>query len=125
MRRVEAPAELAGNCHGIDAIWFWCHIFGVPTVVSGDFEWNDAKAASNLAKHGVSFDEAATALVDPAAVFLDDGEHPDRVIAIGMFAAAPRPLRRPRRAWTSRAHHQRPLRHCTGRVPLQRRTMKP
>jgi uncharacterized protein len=74
--------------NGIDTIWLRCHVSSVPTVVSGDFEWDDAKAASNLAKHGVSFDEAATALVDPAAVFLDDGEHPDRVIAIGMSAAA-------------------------------------
>ncbi len=24
------------------------------------FEWDDAKAGANLAKHGVSFDEAAT-----------------------------------------------------------------
>jgi uncharacterized DUF497 family protein len=35
---------------------------GVSTVVSGDYEWNEAKAKTNLAKHGVSFDEAAVAL---------------------------------------------------------------
>ncbi len=28
------------------------------TVVFGDFEWDDRKAASNLKKHGVSFEEA-------------------------------------------------------------------
>jgi uncharacterized DUF497 family protein len=33
----------------------------VATIVDGDFEWDDDKAASNLAKHGVSFPEAATA----------------------------------------------------------------
>lgn len=32
------------------------------TVVDGDFEWDDDKAASNLDKHGVSFPEAATVL---------------------------------------------------------------
>jgi uncharacterized DUF497 family protein len=29
------------------------------------FEWDPAKAASNRSKHGVSFDEAATAFGDP------------------------------------------------------------
>jgi uncharacterized DUF497 family protein len=27
-----------------------------------EFEWNDSKAASNEEKHGVTFEEAATAL---------------------------------------------------------------
>jgi uncharacterized DUF497 family protein len=34
------------------------------TVVDGDFEWDDAKAESNLEKHGVSFPEAATVFAD-------------------------------------------------------------
>ena len=38
----------------------------VPTVVEGDFEWDSAKADSNLAKHGVSFAEAATVFADPS-----------------------------------------------------------
>jgi uncharacterized DUF497 family protein len=29
------------------------------------YEWDPIKAADNLAKHGVSFEEAATALRDP------------------------------------------------------------
>jgi hypothetical protein len=58
------------------------------TVVEGDFEWDAAKAASNVAKHGVSFEEAATALVDPDATFLQDQLDPDRLIAIGMSANA-------------------------------------
>ena len=29
-----------------------------------EFEWDPAKAASNLRKHGVSFDDAATVLAD-------------------------------------------------------------
>ncbi len=32
------------------------------TVVSGDFEWDEAKALANLVKHAVTFDEAAVAL---------------------------------------------------------------
>jgi uncharacterized protein len=31
------------------------------------FEWDDEKAPSNLAKHGVSFDEAETVFADPLA----------------------------------------------------------
>lgn len=30
-----------------------------------EFEWDDQKAASNEAKHGVSFDEAASVFADP------------------------------------------------------------
>ena len=37
-----------------------------------EIEWDVAKAASNLAKHGVSFEEAATALLDPNALAQED-----------------------------------------------------
>lgn len=37
-----------------------------------EIEWDVAKAASNLAKHGVSFEEAATALLDPGALAQED-----------------------------------------------------
>jgi len=53
------------------------------TVVDGDFEWDDAKAASNLEKHGVSFPEAATVFADPYAVYLDDGTGTSRMVVIG------------------------------------------
>ena len=53
------------------------------TVVDGDFEWDAAKAAANLAKHGVSFPEAATVSADPLAVYLDDGSAVGRMIVIG------------------------------------------
>jgi uncharacterized protein len=39
------------------------------------FEWDSAKAAANLAKHGVSFREAATVLRDPLA---ETGPDPDQ-----------------------------------------------
>jgi uncharacterized protein len=53
------------------------------TVVDGNFEWDDAKAESNLEKHGVSFPEAATVFADPYAVYLDDGSGTDRMVVIG------------------------------------------
>ena len=33
------------------------------TVTFGDFEWDAEKAAANVAKHGVTFEEATTVLV--------------------------------------------------------------
>jgi len=45
----------------------------VTIVVRGEFEWDADKAASNLAKHFVSFEEAATVFADPNVLFLDDG----------------------------------------------------
>jgi len=39
------------------------------------FEWNPTKAAANLKRHGVSFDEAATTFQDPLARLHDDPGH--------------------------------------------------
>lgn len=55
----------------------------MPTVVEGDFEWDSTKAESNLAKHGVSFPEAATVFADPMAVYFDDGSGTDNMVVIG------------------------------------------
>jgi hypothetical protein len=51
------------------------------------FEWDPAKAARNLAKHGVSFDEASTVFGDPLAGTILDPQHSDeepRFITIGL-----------------------------------------
>lgn len=39
------------------------------------FEWDEAKAEANFAKHGVSFLEARSAFVDPLARIFDDPQH--------------------------------------------------
>jgi len=39
------------------------------------FEWNGRKAALNIRKHGVSFDEASTVFDDPLAAIFDDEAH--------------------------------------------------
>ena len=39
------------------------------------FEWNPRKAALNLAKHKVSFEEAVTAFSDPLGQIIDDPRH--------------------------------------------------
>ena len=52
-----------------------------------EFEWNPAKAAANLKKHGVSFGEAATVFGDTSSVTAPDPDHSteeDRYIMVGM-----------------------------------------
>ena len=44
---------------------------------SMDFEWDAAKAETNLVKHGVSFKEAATVFGDPFAMTYTDPDHSD------------------------------------------------
>lgn len=51
------------------------------------FEWDDAKAAQNLADHGVSFDAATLVFNDPFALeWLDDREDygEDRYVILGI-----------------------------------------
>jgi hypothetical protein len=39
------------------------------------FEWDDEKAKSNLQKHGIRFEEAASVFDDPMSKTIDDGQH--------------------------------------------------
>jgi len=51
-----------------------------------EFEWDDAKAATNLAKHGVDFMDAMSVLLDPLAMTRFDDEHSDdeeRWVSVG------------------------------------------
>ena len=53
------------------------------------FEWDDAKAAANLRKHRVSFDEAAEVFLDPYALDDRNAEHSydeERFFVIGYSA---------------------------------------
>lgn len=50
------------------------------------FEWDQKKATSNRRKHGVAFDEAATAFGDPLSITIPDPGHSqdeDRFVLIG------------------------------------------
>jgi uncharacterized DUF497 family protein len=40
-----------------------------------NFEWDKAKARSNLRKHGVSFEEAATVFADELSLSVPDPDH--------------------------------------------------
>ena len=51
------------------------------------FEWDRAKAAENLVKHGVSFEEAATVFRDPLSATGLDPDHSfdeERLITFGV-----------------------------------------
>ena len=39
------------------------------------FEWNESKAEGNIAKHGVSFEEAKTVFDDPLYIDFYDPDH--------------------------------------------------
>ena len=54
------------------------------TVTFGDFEWDADKAASNAAKHGVTFEEAVTVFLDLDYLLVPDALEPERFVAIGM-----------------------------------------
>jgi uncharacterized DUF497 family protein len=48
------------------------------------FTWDPRKAAANLRKHGVSFEEAATVFADPLALAVEDAVGPGRALLIGL-----------------------------------------
>lgn len=53
-------------------------------------EWDPAKAIANLRKHGVSFEDAATALADELAVTGADPDHSkdeSRFVTVGASSA--------------------------------------
>lgn len=52
-----------------------------------EFEWDPKKAAANLQKHGVTFQEAATVFGDPLAITFEDPDHSkdeDRNMTFGL-----------------------------------------
>src|SRR5262245_22187973 len=56
-----------------------------------EFDWDPAKARANLAKHGVSFEEAMTVFADPFALSRLDEDHgagEERWITLGRAAAS-------------------------------------
>lgn len=54
------------------------------------FDWDPAKAAANLRKHGISFEEARTVFLDEHALILADPDHSteeDRFLLLGLSSA--------------------------------------
>lgn len=58
--------------------------------MSYEFEWDPAKAGANLAKHGVSFEEAVTVFGDPLSLSMPDPSHSEeeeRFLVLGASTA--------------------------------------
>lgn len=54
------------------------------------FEWDERKAAANVKKHGVSFEEARSVFYDERAKLIDDPDHSedeDRFVLLGLSSA--------------------------------------
>jgi uncharacterized DUF497 family protein len=54
------------------------------------FEWDERKSATNLKKHGVSFEEARTIFSDERARLIDDPDHSDeedRFVLLGLSSS--------------------------------------
>ncbi len=64
------------------------------------FEWDPAKAADNVARHGVSFEEAATVFVRRRAI-----------CHLRYLDKRPSSRDRPHRAWRYNQDHQYPTRN--------------
>ena len=54
-------------------------------ILTQRFEWDEIKAASNLRKHGVSFEEAASVFSDALAYTFADPDHSDRELRMLTF----------------------------------------
>ncbi|MCL1939912.1 MAG: BrnT family toxin [Desulfovibrionaceae bacterium] len=55
-----------------------------------NFVWNEEKAAANLEKHGISFEEAQTVFNDYSALLVPDPDHSDdedRFVLLGLSFA--------------------------------------
>jgi uncharacterized DUF497 family protein len=54
------------------------------------FEWDERKAAANVKKHAVSFEEAKSVFYDERAKLIDDPDHSedeDRFVLLGLSSA--------------------------------------
>jgi hypothetical protein len=60
----------------------------VATLIYGEFEWDSVKAAANVEKHGVSFEEASTVILSDEVLESADAIDPSRLITIGFSSAA-------------------------------------
>ena len=84
------------------------------------FEWDRRKAARNLARHGVSFDEASTVFADGLSLTIPDPDHSDdeeRWIIIGQS-------NRGRLLVVVHAEHQNTVRIISARKAHKRERVK-
>ena len=57
-----------------------------PSLLGVELDWDAEKARRNFARHGITFDEAATVFLDPLEVTVFDPDHSsqeDRFVSVG------------------------------------------
>ena len=87
--RAEIEARVVGLARSSAGMPFSSRA-GCGNVPPMDFAWDSGKAASNLEKHGLSFEEASTAFGDPLSRTIPDPLHSDdedRFVLIGSTSA--------------------------------------
>jgi hypothetical protein len=78
------------------------------------FTWDTRKAAANLKKHGVPFNEASTVFADPLSATIPDPDHSageHRFITNGSIIIRPASGGLPHRRYRFHPNHQRASRH--------------
>lgn len=66
-----------------------CRHYNVGMARDLRFEWDPAKARTNLRRHGVGFSEASSVFLDEHALLIDDPDHSaaeDRFVLLGLSA---------------------------------------
>ncbi|EJW11612.1 hypothetical protein A33M_2971 [Rhodovulum sp. PH10] len=83
------------------------------------FDWDPAKAASNLVKHGVAFDEAMTVFRDPLALSVLDPDSADEERWITLGSAATGNLLLVVHTWADIGRHRTVVRIISARRPTR------
>jgi hypothetical protein len=78
----QAPGQLTGSQVILEGVYG-----GSVERYRVNFEWDKAKAARNVKKHGVAFQEAATVFGDPLAITFDDPDHSIGEVRLLTFGA--------------------------------------
>lgn len=74
-----------------------------------EFEWDAAKAKTNLGKHRISFEEATSAFYDALSVTIADPDHSvneSRFLLIGMTTTGRLVVVAHNRSWWTNTNHQ-------------------
>ena len=73
-----------------------------------EFVWDVQKAATNLAKHGIRFEQACEVFLDPLAQILDAAVSDEARDALAACPTVTPPLRRPQSASRKRSASSQP-----------------
>jgi hypothetical protein len=85
------------------------------------FEWDPKKAAANLRKHGVSFEDAQTVFADENAKLIDDPDHSEEAPRHFVWNPTLTIVSRSGARWACGQAAFEPVHMSTGQLPGARR----